>query len=269
MAGPISSAASTIQPPVYKPEEYTVASVILKFFEDKAKDLAKVFGYTGFWLGQAAPNLSLGPFSERMGEFKNFVSATEIPKKMIEAKDSYVALFTALTSGGRVEEAARKAFTKTTSAFNSIVDSIDLASRFTVINTTVMTWLKGLNFGATLGGSSVGAYEQYEKYQGTKPYETVKAHFYAINFLRDATYASVGAYGLGCMVTATPLIPWVMVGLLTVGLLTTIGGYFFEKLHDPEGAGKNLNPDLVIANIAAKNRYEAQLAAASGARRAP
>lgn len=269
MSGSTSAASSRvatprIHPPVYKPEEYTTAGIILKFFEEKTKDVAKALGYTGFWLGQAIPGLppEVKSFSGTMGEIKNFASATEVPKKVVEAGQAYSALSEALATGVRVNEAGRKAVTKTTSLVNSVVDGVSLASRFAPIDTSAMEKLNALNSAATFVGSSVSSYEQQEKYQNAvAANETTKAHFYGINFFRDATYAAVGAYGLGCFLTATAVVPWIMVGLLTAGLALTIWGYFYEKSYDPEGTGKNLNPDAVIANQIAKRQYQAQVAA--------
>jgi hypothetical protein len=44
-----------------------------------------------------------------------------------------------------------------------------------------------------------------------------------------------------------------------VGLTLTISGYFYEKLHDPEGKGKNLNPENVIENHLARQEYQRRL----------
>ena len=237
----------------YLPEEYTVAGVVLKFFEEKVKDVAKALGYTGFWLGQAIPNLppEVKSFSGTMGDFKNFVSATEVPKKGAEMVSAYNALFAAIASANRVSEAANEAFKKTTAFVNSVVDGIDFGSRFVAINTTVMTWLKGVNFTATLGSAINGIREQIgniSKHYG----ETSKVHLYVLNGLRDLAYAAVGVQGLYSILTVTPVLPWLMVGCLTVGLTMTIGGYFYEKLCDPEGKGKNLNPEVVIRNSLAR-----------------
>jgi hypothetical protein len=255
---------AAIRAPVYKPEEYTTAGIILKFFDDKAKDIAKTLGYTGFWLGQAIPGLppEVKSFSGTMGDIKNFVGATEVPKKVVEASQAYSALSEAISTGVRVNEAGRKAVTKTTSLVNSLADGANLGSKFLPVDTSVMEKLNAVNSAATLTGSSIGAYEQYEKYQNAAAAnETTKAHFYGINFFRDLAYASVGAYGLACFVTATAVVPWIMIGMLTAGLALTIFGYFYEKSYDPEGTGKNLNPDVVIANQIAKRQYQAQVAA--------
>jgi hypothetical protein len=267
-----SASTSTIQPPHYKPEEYTVAGVVLKFFEEKAKDIAKGLGYMAFWTGQAMPDAphEVKSFSYMMGDFKNFISATEIPKKVAELSEKVKEMWEVLkthckdltcTSGPwhEVGKAGREVFKKTTALINSTVDGIDFSSRFIPIDHSVMTWLKGFNFAATFGGAGVGAAEQVQKLTEAKEHETAKKTLFMINLARDVTYAALGALGLFWIVTATAFVPWVLVALLTAGLSFTIGGYFYEKLYDPEGKGKNLNPEVVIENNLERKKYEQRL----------
>ncbi len=269
-----STAATTIQPPVYKTEEYTIAGIVLKFLEEKVKDIAKGLGYTAFWVGQAIPDAppQVRSFSTLMGNFKNFVSATEVPKKsseLWEALTGKEGLWTNLTSKvkghadstwGKVGTAAGEVFKKTTSLTNSVVDGIDLTSNFVAIDAKVMTWLKGFNFAATLGGAGYGAVEQVQKFAATDKDEVHKQRLYLINLARDVSYAVLGAMGLFFVVTATPIVPWMIVACLTSGLTLTLGGYFYEKVYDPEGKGKNLDPDIVIKNNIARREYESRLA---------
>ncbi len=258
-----SSASTALQPPVYKPEEYSVAGVVLKFFEEKAKDISKVFSYTTFWLGQAIPNLpaEARSFSATMGDFKNFISATEVPKKIMEARDAVNRFWTDLTTSGgpwsKVAEAGREVFKKATSLTNSVVDSVDFSSRFLPIDQNVMSWLKGLNFAATLGGAGNGAIEQIQNFCKTTDADAQKRTLYMINLARDVSYVAVGVIGVASFVTGAAIVPWMIVAALTSGLGFTIGGYFYEKLYDPEGKGKNLNPEIVLQNNAARRRFEA------------
>lgn len=259
-----ATTTTTIPQPVYRKEEYSVAGIVLKFFDEKAKDIAKALGYTGFWAGQIAPGLppEVKSFSATMGDFKNFIAITEIPKKTVEAFAAFSALWANMSSPNgsatKAWAALGEAFTKVASWTNSFVDGIDFSSRFIAIDTSVMTWLKGTSFAATFGSSVKGAWEQIQKIGNTVAAQTIKTAFYAISFLRDTSYALLGAKGLFCILTATPMVPWMMVGLLTSGLTFTIGGYFYEKLYDPEGKGKNLNPDVVIANNLARRAYQQQ-----------
>jgi hypothetical protein len=263
---PITS-TTAIQPPVYKPEEYTVAGIILKFFEEKAKDIAKALGYSAFWVGQAIPDLppEVKSFSAMMGDFKNFISVTEVPKKVIEAWEALKGLWCDLTkkSGpwGKVSSAASKAFQKSTALTSSVIDSIDLTNRFMPIDKSVMAWLKGIGFASTLGGATNSGREQIQKLAETQPGNTTKKAFHLINIARDASYVALGILGLSFALTGAAVVPWMLVTCLTSGLGLTIIGGFCEKIYDPEGKGKNLNPEAVIENTLARRAYEQRVMA--------
>jgi hypothetical protein len=266
--GSSTSAATTrLTPPVYKPEEYTVAGAVLKFFEEKVKDIAKSLGYITFWAGQAMPDAppQARSFSTMMGDFKNFISITEVPKKMSEAVEACQEFWTNLTSNPNASDklgsAARKVFKKSTSLVNSVVDGVDFSKNFIPIDHSVMTVLKGANFLATLGGAGNGAVEQVENLVNTQKHEVSKQTLYCINLARDVSYVALGALGLFSLANGAFVAPWMFVALLTAGLTCTIGGYFYEKLRDPEGKGKNLNPDVVIENHLARQDYQRRLAA--------
>ncbi len=265
------------------PEEYTSTGLVLKFFEEKGKDIAKALNYLAFWTGQAIPNLpsEVKSFSAAMGNFKNFVSATEVPKKgyewwnslggMTKPSEDFTAalaekfynnnVFVDLTNetgawnavnaaGAKLGVAARNIFEKTTSLINASVDSIDFGSNFMPINASVMSWLKGINSVATIGGAGSGAIKQIEKLAATSENDTSKRVFHMVNLARDASYVAVGVLGLVAAFGAVSVSPWMFVACLTSGLSCTIGGYFYERIYDPEGKGKNINPDAVLANRA-------------------
>lgn len=265
-----SSNAVSSAVPQYVPrkEEYTVAEAVLKFFEEKVKDMPKFLGYTAFWLGEALPNLppQVKSFSLAMIDVKNFISATELPKKTVEVWTALSKLWTKVTDGtlrGRVQSngfwatftegdgvgaAARKLLEKATALINSTYDGIDFGSRFVQINHSVMTWIKGFNSTATILGSGNGAIEQIEALSKTTANDTHKRTLYAIKLAQNISYLAVGIIGLGFVVTAAPVVPWMFVAPLTVGLTCTTGSYFYEKMYDPEQKGKNLNPEAVIQN---------------------
>jgi hypothetical protein len=222
--------------PQYKSEEYTVAGVVLKFFDEKVKDIAKALSYTTFWLGEAIPNLppEAKAFGSRMGEFKNFISATEVPKKVMEVWESSKKFMVNSTIA-----AGRDLFNKVAFLTNSVVDSIDLSSRFLPIGQAAMTWFKGINFAATLGSSTNGAVEQVENL--VKPDNNAhKRNYYLIKLASNLSYGAVGVIGLGGIVTGVAVAPWMIVAGLTSGLACTIGSYFYERLYDPTEEGKNL-----------------------------
>ena len=173
---------------------------------------------------------------------------TEIPKKTTELAHA----ISSFGSTADVSKASREVFKKTTGLTNSVVDSIEFGSRFIPIDSASMTCLKGVNYAATCGGALTGAYEQVQKYNDIKPGETSKTAYCAINFFRDISYASLGGYGVFCVLSATPIVPIVLMAMLTSGLSFTILGYFYEKLYDPENTGKNLNTDSLIRNYRAQ-----------------
>ena len=130
MAAAVSSAVSSVSSssavapvaPKYRPEEYSIAGMVLKFFDEKAKDFSKVLSYTTFWVGEALPDMpsQAKRFSSTMGDFKNFISATEVPKKAMEAVTAVSALW-----ADRTATAAREVFKKMTTLTNSVVDGIN------------------------------------------------------------------------------------------------------------------------------------------------
>lgn len=253
ISGVTATGGQPIPPPAYKKEEYTVTGAILKFFDEKAKDVAKALSYSSFWVGEALPNSSPGlkAFGSTMGEFKNFMSATEVPKKTLEFWESCVGLWTSLTNANgpweKVNAAGLEVFKKSTAFTNAFVDSIDFSSRFIAMNSEVMKWLKGINFAATASSALNGIREQVNNINKAGD-NTSKTMLYMINGARDISYAVLGLIGLGCTLTATPIVPWMMVACLTSGITWTTSSFFYEKLYDPEGKGKNLNPEIVIQN---------------------
>lgn len=239
-----------IPPPAYRREEYTVKDVVLKFFEEKAKDVAKAFGYTSFWVGHALPNSpqELRAFGATMGEFKNFVSATEVPKKALELWESLSGLWSVRACDSDIVYKARlNVFKKATGFTNAFVDSIDFSSRFVAINSEVMKWFKGISFAATASSALNGIREQVNNVS-IAGNNTSKTTFHMINGARDVSYFVLGVIGLGGIVTGTVIAPWMMVACLTSGITWTTTSFFYEKLYDPLGEGKNLNPEAVIFN---------------------
>lgn len=263
-SGVTSATITTIAPPVPKPAEYSITDLVLTFFKERVKDLAKAGSYLAFWTTEAMPNLpnSVTKFNYMLRDFKNFVSATEIPDKLNTLAGSVTTLATDLTSGtwGKVGLAARKAFKDTMSLINSSADTIDFTSLFVPISKETLRWVTGINFAATLGFSGTGAIEQIQNISGMNKIDPKRTTFYLINLARDVSYVALGVIGLACIVTATPMIPWVIVACLTSGLSFTIGSYFYERIFDPENKGKNLNPNVVVENYVNQRNYQQRLA---------
>jgi hypothetical protein len=120
---------AAILQPVYRREEYTVSGAVLKFLEERVKDVAKVFSYSVAWAGHALPDLDVQvrTFGSRMADFKNFISITEAPKKAIELWEGFKGFWSDLTkkSGPWVKtaSAAREVFKRSAAFANSVVDS--------------------------------------------------------------------------------------------------------------------------------------------------
>lgn len=256
-----------LAPPTPKPEEYTIADLVLTFFKEKAKDLAKAGSYIAFWATEAVPSLpqSVRTFNTTLRDFKNFVSMTEVPQKLYELGGSVKVLTATLTERtydaasaamAKVATASREVFKNSMALINATADSIDFVHLFVPISKEVMRWVSGINFAATIGFAGNGVVEQLQHIQSTKAIDPKKIIFHMINVARDTSYLVLGVIGLGFVVTATPLVPWMIVACLTSGLTFSIGSYFYEKIIDPENKGKNLNPAIVIENQVNQRKYE-------------
>jgi predicted membrane channel-forming protein YqfA (hemolysin III family) len=119
-----------------------------------------------------------------------------------------------------------------------------------------MPWVKGIGLAATLSGACIGASEQVQNIASTKANEINKNTFYIINLARDVSYVAFGALAFLSMGGLITIAPSGLVVYLTSGLALSIGSYFYEKIYDPEGKGKNLNPDIVIRNNLDRKAYE-------------
>jgi hypothetical protein len=265
VSNPLSTNATLPPPPPKQKEKYTIPELVLNFLKEKAPWLAKIGSYTAFWLTEAIPGLppEVTRFNTTLRDFKNFVSVTEIPEKghnIIVAVKEFAS-----ATADKVAGAARKVFKEVMSFINNIADGIDFARVFVPINKEVMRWISGINFAATTAGSATGAFDQVQNIRAMPTINTKKTALYLINLARDISYLALGIIGFTFVVTATPLVPWMIVACLTSGLTFTIGGYFYERIVDPENKGKNLNPAIVVANQVAKRNYERSLAAAPAA----
>jgi hypothetical protein len=257
-----TSAATSVSLPVPKREEYSIVDIALTFIKEKPRDIVKALGYSTFWAGQVNPNLhpNVQNFSMSMGDVKNLLGAIEVPDKVNTLWGSFCGLcsdFTNQISGSatatweKVGDACRKTFKDATGLTNGICDSIDFSTKYIQYDPEMLRWVKGIGFAATLGGSGVGAAEQMNNL--SKSWGDVKkSTLYVINLARDVSYVALGILGLSFILTATPMVTWMILACLTSGLTFTIGGYFYEKIVDPENKGKNLNPAAVVDNVVAQ-----------------
>lgn len=264
-----STTITTDTPPVPKSADYSIADLVLAFFKEKFKDLAKAGSYLAYWATEAIPDLPQGvtKFNFMLQDFKNFISATEIPEKLHSLAGSATTLTTGLVSGTleKVSTAARKVFKDSMSLINSVADSISFANLFVPISKEVLRWVSGINFAATIGFCGNGAVEQIQNIgndckNGVSKSDSKKLTFYLINLARDVSYVALGVIGLAFILTATPMVPWIIVACLTAGLAFSIASYFYEKIVDPENKGKNLNPAVVVENYVNQRNYERSLA---------
>jgi hypothetical protein len=240
-------AVTPITPSASKLLKYSITDIVLAFFKEKAKDIAKAGSYLAFWATQAIPDLppNVTKFNTTLRDFKNFVSATEIPEKLHKLSESVPKL-------GKAEGAVRKVFSETMSLINSTADSIDFANLFIPLGKEAMRWVTGINFAATLGFAGNGVAEQIQKLDSMKKIDLKATTLYLINLARDVSYVALAMIGLTFFFTATPLVPWMIVACLTSGLTFSIGSYFYEKMVDPENKGKSINPTALVDRFVAQ-----------------
>jgi hypothetical protein len=273
---PVAVPTAAITPPVYKNPQYSVSEVVLTFFKEQVKNLAKAGSYIAFWTTEALPDLpkNVTKFNHTLRDFKNFISATEIPEKLYTVLGSASTLATDLAdrvngaasaTWEKVGTASRKVFKDTMSLIGSTADGIDFTSLFVPISKDTLRWISGINFAATIGFAGNGVIEQVQNLSGMDKINPKRTSLYLLNGARDVSYLALGVIGFTSFVTATPLVPWVIVACLTSGLSFTIGSYFYEKTADPENKGKNLNPAIVVENLVKQRNYEQRLAQAAAA----
>jgi hypothetical protein len=255
-------------PPTPKPAEYSsIKDLALTFFKEKAKDIAKTGSYLAFWATKAIPDLPQGvtKFNYMLRDFKNFMSATELPQKFHElgqALSGFVKTLAGRATDGTWDEVGKKArevFKKTTSLINASGDSLEFTNIFVPLGKEVMRWVSGINFAATIGFAGNATVEQIESLSKENIGDK-KTTFYLINLARDVSYLVLGIIGFTFVVTATPFVPWVIVACLTSGLAFSIGSYFYERIVDPENKGKNLKPETVVENYVNQRNYEQRTA---------
>lgn len=272
MASAISSITSAVSshaiaPPVPRPAEYSTIDLIQTFFKEKVKDITKAGAYLAFWATQAIPDLpsNVTKFNFLLKDFKNFISATEIPEKLCTLSGSVSTLITDLPSAtmGKVGTAARKVFKDTMSLINSTADTIDFTSLFVPICKETLRWVSGINCAATAGFAGNGIVEQIQNINGMSKIDPKRTTFYLINLARDVSYLAVGIIGLASVLAIAPIAPWMIVSCLTSGLSFSIGSYFYERIVDPENKGKNLNPAIVVENQINQRNYERSIASAT------
>jgi hypothetical protein len=266
-----TSSTTTMAPPAPKRGDYSIVELVLAFFKEKVKEIAKTGSYLLFWAMQAIPNLPPGvtKFNNTLRNFKNFISVTEIPEKLRtwSASVSVLAIDlstqlngTATATWEKVGIAARKVF-KDSMSLISLSDTFEFLSLFIPISKEALRCVMGINFAATIGFAGNSLVEHIQNLNSMDKADSKRGTFYLINFARDISYFALGVIGLTFILTGTAIVAWMIFACLTSGLIFSIGSYFYEKIVDPENKGKNLNPAIILQNDV--NQRMAQITAAT------
>jgi len=227
--------------------------IAVNFFKDQAKNIAKAINYGFGWAAQIYPgNPTLPSVSKGAKDVKNFMSATEIPEKADKTVKSVQKFFAApsVTS-------ARGVLKETTGLINSTCDGIDFSSNWIPIPSHAMKSVSLVNYGATFLGAGNSAVEQAEaihaeagKARAGEAWNKQKILLNLINMARDVSYVALAVLGIAMVAFGVAVAPWAFLACLTSGLVFTIGGYFYEKIVDPEQ--KNFDKDKMIAQLKAR-----------------
>lgn len=236
---------STVKPlptPSYSP----VLQVVIDWFKDKPQDIAKTISYACSWAAMVDSNPLLGSVSRGTRDAKNFLCALEIPKKTNELATSARSFVTgpSIRSGRDVVE-------KVTNLFGSINDGANFgASVGAPVTPNVIKSVGLINSGGLIlgkGSLAVGHVEKISALEGKSPN---KAVLHVINLARDTSYIALGTLGVLAVAGGFTVAPWAFLASTTSALVWSIGGYFYERLADPEG--KQFDKDKMIANLVAQ-----------------
>lgn len=231
------------------PTNNTFADTLRLFIKEKFKDIAKVFNYAIAWTSIAKPDLSpdIIRFGGAMKDFKNFVGATEAPGKT-ESAFKAIQVFAREPKWNNF----RKVISETSLTMNSYFDATELANKFFPISKEVFQKIQNVNFIATTVGSLNGAAEEIEKLSAAcDKGATDLARLRVINLARNVSYLALGLMGLYSAYYGITSLSLFMLASVCSGLLFGIGGYFYERIVDPEM--KHQNKDKIIQNLTIEN----------------
>lgn len=225
------------------------------------KNLVKAFNYTGQWIRYAvaaSPELSQAPhMSEAMAtlkqagetgkDIKNLLGVAELPEKAAKLSASVRSLMTEPSWS-----AAAKAGADAGQVVNSLYDGLELGTRFVPISSEAMKHITAVNHAATLFSSGHGAVGELSKMASNKlaeakdeteaAQERNKLILNMLNVAKLVSYAAVGVMGLTGFFFGVAFAPWAFTAALTSALVFTFGGYFFDRIVDPEN--KAAKPEL-------------------------
>ncbi len=254
-------ALEELSPPKKKQnEKYTTKGIILDFFKERLKDIAKIIRTGIFWTGKAVTlPPSVSNLSNTMEDFGNFITIAETPKKGVELGGALHGLGRSLadkiTSGKgsweKVGTEARGVFKHGTGFVSNVVSGVKFfGSRFAPISKAAKNLLSKIGFAATAGSAGNGAIEQIQKLNATDAKDTPRKTLYMLQLSRDVSFFALGVIGLWFAFTGVGALGLAVAG--TAGLVFSLSGYFYEKTRDPEHKGKNLDPEAVLANRMAR-----------------
>jgi hypothetical protein len=224
-----------------------LTEIVLDFFKN-GKEVPKTIAYTCNWLVELFPPMPspVHELATGMKNAKNFFSFLALPEKIVKFSDAASTLFS--DAAAVTVQKVRNFVKESTGLFNAFSDTTELAAQFFPVGKDLLKSVKTLNLGATFLGAGNSAAENIQKLSNTKSDEDQKRTLYLINTARDVSYFVFASYMLGSMAMGAAVTSMVVLGLLTSGLVFTIGGFFYERMVDPEKKGMNI-PEAVVAHF--------------------
>jgi hypothetical protein len=258
-AKPITSTVAINLPLAQAQETKSYSEIFLDLFRDKPVDVAKSIIAPASILSEFENMPSnLKDVAGGLKNTKNFLGAAEIPKKIT----LLTGAVTTLLSGGKdatgkdigMLQSARNVLKETTSLIKSLYEGFELNATWSPVSAATKHTASVINFTSTIAGNANGVVENVQKIANTKVGETEKQTLYSLQAGRDASYLTLGTYGLGAILT-TGINYLVILACSTAGLVFTLGIFWYERAVDPENKGSNV-PQHVIDN--AKRQIAAQ-----------
>lgn len=261
MANPIAAGQARVSlrvpnPSISRNQDRDLSDIFFSFFKEQVQDIAKGVGYATFWIVKALHPIpyQYREFGNLMRDVKNFIGLTEIPDKLDKVVRSAKEFFedpSIPTGCTAVKENMGLA--------NSLFDTLELVGTRKVlrIGKDALGYLGAANYGATLVGSGISAYENVDKIDQAAPKEAEKVGLYLIRLARDVSYVVLGAFGVICFfagLAAAPFYPVVMAACLTSALTFSIGGYFYERIVNPEENPNYFDPKKLLVSIQNRNQ---------------